>query len=96
MQTIWITGGSSGIGFAVAQKFLEENWRVVISSRNEDKLKKAVEKLKNITSNKEIYYKACAVSKYKEVASTIAYIENEISKIYLNLANKIKSVFFNN
>ena len=47
MQTIWITGGSSGIGFAVAQKFLEENWRVVISSRNEDRLKKAVENLKD-------------------------------------------------
>ena len=46
MQTIWITGGSSGIGFAVAQKFLEENWRVIISSRNEDKLKKAVDDVK--------------------------------------------------
>ena len=57
MQTIWITGGSSGIGFAVAQKFLEENWRVIISSRNEDKLKLAVDNLKNITNKKEIYYK---------------------------------------
>ena len=87
MKTIWITGGSSGIGFAVAQKFLEENWRVIISSRNEDKLKKAVEKLKNITNKKEIFYKACDVSKYKEVNDTIAYIENEISKINIALLN---------
>ena len=49
MNTIWITGGSSGIGFAVAQKFLEENWRVIISSRNDGKLRKAVEKLKQQT-----------------------------------------------
>ena len=49
MRNYIIIGGSSGIGFAVAQKFLEENWRVIISSRNEDKLKKAVEKLKNVT-----------------------------------------------
>ena len=61
MQTIWITGGSTGIGFAVAKKFLEENWRVIISSRNEEKLNKAVEKLKKQTNKKEIFYKACGV-----------------------------------
>ena len=87
MQTIWITGGSSGIGFAVAQKFLDENWRVVISSRNEDKLLKAVEKLKNLTNKKEIYFKICDVSKYTDVKNTIAYIENEISEINIALLN---------
>ena len=87
MQTIWITGGSSGIGFAVAQKFLEENWRVIISSRNEDKLKKAVEKLKKQTSKKEIFYKACDVSKYNDVKDTVAYIEADISKINIALLN---------
>ena len=87
MQTIWITGGSSGIGFAVAQKFLEENWRVIISSRNEDKLKKAVEKLKKQTSKKEIFYKTCDVSKYNDVKDTIAYIETDISKIDIALLN---------
>ena len=87
MQTIWITGGSSGIGFAVAHKFLEENWRVIISSRNEDKLKKAVEKLKKQTSNKEIFYKTCDVSKYNDVKDTVAYIETDISKIDIALLN---------
>ena len=87
MQTIWITGGSSGIGFAVAQKFLEENWRVIISSRNEDKLKKAVEKLKKQKSKKEIFYKTCDVSKYNDVKETVAYIETNISKIDIALLN---------
>ena len=83
MQTIWITGGSSGIGFAVAQKFLEENWRVIISSRNEDKLKKAVEKLKKQTSKKEIFYETCDVSKYSDVKDTVAYIEKIYQKLIL-------------
>ena len=87
MQTIWITGGSSGIGFAVAQKFLEKNWRVIISSRNEDKLNKAVEKLKKHTNKKEIFYKACDVSKYNDVKDTVAYIEADISKIDIALLN---------
>ena len=87
MQTIWITGGSSGIGFAVAKKFLEENWRVVISSRNEDKLIKAVESLKDLTKKNEIYYKPCNVSDYAEVNNTISFIENKISNINIALLN---------
>ncbi len=87
MQTIWITGGSSGIGFAVARKFLEENWRVIISSRNEDKLNKAVEKLKELTNKKNIFYKACDVSNYDDVKNSIAYIETDISKIDIALLN---------
>ena len=38
MQTIWITGGSSGIGFSTAKKFLENKWQVIISSGNLEKL----------------------------------------------------------
>ena len=87
MQTIWITGGSSGIGFAVAQKFLEENWRVIISSRNEDKLNNAVEKLKELTDKEEIFYKACDVSNYNDVKDTVKYIETDLSKIDIALLN---------
>ena len=39
-KIIWITGGSSGIGFATAKYFLNNNWIVIISSSNSDKLKK--------------------------------------------------------
>ena len=45
MQTIWITGGSSGIGFATAKEFIKNDWQVVISSSNEIKLESAKKKL---------------------------------------------------
>ncbi|MEW5817063.1 MAG: SDR family oxidoreductase [Spirochaetota bacterium] len=37
---VLITGGSSGIGFALAKKFLKENNSVIITGRNKDKLAK--------------------------------------------------------
>ena len=35
-KKVWITGASSGIGKAVAEKFSRENWKVAISARREE------------------------------------------------------------
>ena len=35
-KTIWITGGSTGIGKALAIKFANEGWNVAISARREN------------------------------------------------------------
>ncbi|MCB0571516.1 MAG: SDR family oxidoreductase [Phaeodactylibacter sp.] len=40
-----VTGGSSGIGFTVAHRFLKEGYRVVITGRNIEKLERAVQEL---------------------------------------------------
>ena len=37
-KKVWITGASSGIGKATAEKFAKENWKVAISARREDLL----------------------------------------------------------
>lgn len=44
-RNIVITGGGSGIGLAMAKKFASEGANVIISGRNEEKLKKAVEEI---------------------------------------------------
>ena len=45
MSTVLITGANKGIGFATAKKFLSEGYNVIISGRNEERLKAAKEKL---------------------------------------------------
>tara|TARA_Y100001970_G_scaffold282797_1_gene396400 strand:+ start:1358 stop:2110 length:753 start_codon:yes stop_codon:yes gene_type:complete len=50
METIWITGASSGIGKALALKFANEGWQVAASARSENLLKIISESNKNITS----------------------------------------------
>ena len=37
-RKVWITGASSGIGKATAEKFAKENWKVAISARREELL----------------------------------------------------------
>lgn len=40
-----ITGGNSGIGFAMAESFLKSGAKVIIAGTNEEKLRKCLEKL---------------------------------------------------
>lgn len=44
-KTVLVIGGSKGIGFATAQKFIENNFNVIITGRNVEKLKIASKKL---------------------------------------------------
>ena len=48
-KKIWITGASSGIGKAVAEKFAREGWKVAISARRKEILDKIAEN-QNISS----------------------------------------------
>ena len=49
-KTIWITGGSTGIGKALAIKFANEGWNVAISARREQLLEEISNKYENINS----------------------------------------------
>jgi len=49
-KTIWITGGSTGIGKALAIKFASNGWNVAISARRENLLKEISDNNENIFS----------------------------------------------
>ena len=58
-KTIWITGGSTGIGKALAIKFASKNWNVAVSARRVELLNELSDTYENIScfpldvSNKE-------------------------------------------
>jgi uncharacterized oxidoreductase len=49
-NTILITGGSAGIGFETARLLSEKGNHVIITGRNEERLKNAVSKLRHVTA----------------------------------------------
>ena len=87
MKTIWITGGSSGIGFATAEKFLKEQWCVIISSKNIENLNNAKNKLKSKVKDCEIHSLQCDISNKDQVNNCVKKIINEIGQIDIGLLN---------
>ena len=86
-KVIWITGGSSGIGFATAKYYLKNNWIVVISSSNNKKLEKAIKNLKKEDNSENLYKFKCDITNINEVKKTVSLIENNIGNIDTALLN---------
>ena len=68
---ILITGGATGIGFALAERFVRENNTVIICGRRESALKEAADKLPSLVT------KACDLSLADERDKLFKWIEKE-------------------
>ncbi|MCP5062666.1 MAG: SDR family NAD(P)-dependent oxidoreductase [Ignavibacteriae bacterium] len=86
-NTIVITGGASGIGFAMAKRFAELNNRVIIVGRDILKLKNAKK------SNKNIDYLKCDLTNQQEFDSLIVALENKYPELNILINNA--SIQFN-
>jgi len=69
-KIIIVTGGGSGLGKSMTKYFLELGAKVVITSRNIEKLKKAAEALQQETGG-EVLPLACDVRDYNQVEKVI-------------------------
>jgi NAD(P)-dependent dehydrogenase (short-subunit alcohol dehydrogenase family) len=74
-RIVLITGGSVGIGLAVAEEFLREKAEVIICARNEERINKAIEELKSKYPETKIHGKGCDVSKLVDIESLVAYVK---------------------
>ena len=65
--TALITGGSSGIGFAIAKSFIEAGSCVAITGRDEKKLYKVVELLSAVSICADVINENDVLRTYREV-----------------------------
>ena len=79
-KVILITGGSDGLGKAIAKKLNTDDNKIIILSTNE-------EKLESVSKEINCDYKVCDVTDYKKVDETIKSIIDEYHKIDILINN---------
>ncbi len=88
-KLVLITGGAMGMGFKMAERFLAEDSRVIITDVNEEKLNEAVNNLKE---KGDIYGYRSDVSSIDDIKSLKDNIHRDIGKIDI-LVNNAGIVF---
>lgn len=85
-KVVLITGGGSGIGLAIAEGFLKEGARVILSSRSQEKLDLAKGKLLATASmdsldKSSIFTIPCDVTSDKDLKNLVNLIEQTYGKL---------------
>jgi len=75
-KKIWITGASSGIGKALAEKFASEGWKVAVSARRK-------EILDEMANNENISSHPLDVTNQEQINDVFSKIINEFGSLDL-------------
>lgn len=81
---VLVTGGGSGIGYAIAKQYLQNGAKVIISGRNTEKLAKAKEELNKIG---ELHTHICDIRKPDEITALADYIKTTFGKLDILVNN---------
>jgi 3-oxoacyl-[acyl-carrier protein] reductase len=71
MKTALVTGGSKGIGYAIAAALVENNWNTVITARNAQELETATSTLNTLGGGKAVGVQADARN-YQQLEQAVA------------------------
>ncbi|WP_114778518.1 SDR family NAD(P)-dependent oxidoreductase [Botryobacter ruber] len=77
-----VTGGASGLGYAIAEKFVKNNIRTIIIGRNEEKLQAATQAFGEYAT-----YIVCDLSNLAEIPKLVAEIAERFGKIDILVNN---------
>ena len=86
-KTIWISGGSTGIGKATSIKFAKEGWKVAVTARSKNKLEKLKKEIKKDLNINDFFIYSCDNRNPRRVKETIKKIEKNVGPIDIVLLN---------
>jgi len=82
-----VTGGSKGIGFAIATEFARAGADVFLCSRGQERLDQAVEQLRQIAPNVKIEATVADMAKREDVARVAAEATERLGKVDILVNN---------
>ncbi|MBD0383172.1 SDR family oxidoreductase [Paenibacillus sedimenti] len=84
-KVVLITGGGTGLGRAMGERFLELGAKLAISSRREEVLAKAASEMS--AGGKEVFYKTCDVRDPVQIKDMVEGVEQHYGRIDVLINN---------
>ncbi len=92
-KTAIVTGGTKGIGRAIAEALLREGMNVCISARHEDDIQRAVSDMGGLDSEGGITGMACDVREFDEVRALVEHAVSEFGGLDILVNNAGIGIF---
>ncbi|MFZ1705472.1 MAG: SDR family oxidoreductase [Saprospiraceae bacterium] len=86
-KVVFITGGSKGIGFGIAEVLLTNGYRVAFTGRNEKNVQEAEKELKNRFSQQDVLGYICDVVNMEQSQNVVKNIQEQWGSIDIVIAN---------
>ncbi len=90
-KVIYITGGTKGIGYGIAEVLLKNGHSVAISGRKQEDVEQSVSQLKSISQN--VFGVSSDVRKFEEEEKAVSQILERFGKLDVVVANAGLGVF---
>lgn len=84
-KVVLITGGATGLGRAMGEKFLQLGARLAIAGRREEVLKQASEEMS--TGGNDVFYKSCDVRDPDQIHNLVEAVEQQFGQIDVLINN---------
>ncbi|KAM3379051.1 chlorophyll(ide) b reductase NOL, chloroplastic [Capsicum galapagoense] len=84
---VLITGGSKGIGYALAKEFLKAGDSVIICSRSDERVLSALDRLRVETGKQHVWGTKCDVREGEDVKNLVAFAKHKLKYIDIWINN---------
>ena len=93
-RTILITGGTSGIGAAVAEEMTRQGWTVVIVGRNHGRCESTIASIRQLTGNDDVHFLVADLSSQDSVRRAAGEFARRFDALHV-LVNNAGGLFMN-
>lgn len=90
-KVVYITGGTKGIGYGIAEVLLKEGYKVAISGRKQEEVDKVVERLKAVSN--DVFGVSSDVSDFAAEKNAVQKITEKFGSLDVVVANAGLGVF---